>query len=435
MVSVDLIAMVTSEASDGYERRLRAKRVMVTSEASNGRVQWHSYGGRFWSVLPHTAHFVIPVISLLWRKVLECSSSHCSLRHPCVLTLMEEVSGVFFLTLLTSSSLCSHSYGGSFWSVLPHTAHFVIPVISLTSSSLCPHSLRHPWVLTPMTCLLTHLIVIPDFSLESSHPSHPWLLTLTSLVLPLIPYSVFSHTPTLIALTQVISPSSLATHSHHLCYHAHSSPRSLSPHFSECSHPSLVFSHSPSHIECHHTHSHILLTCVTTLSDLTSLVFWESVCSHFHGVVLPPSLLSHCLLSHTLSHPCHPCEHFHGVVLPPSHHSLLWENLAPTHTPMVSYYHQVITHTHTNPCAPTHFISPPSRYKCITNHLPHSPTHHASITSSSPHHLFLSPITTNRFLSLHTTLLTPPFHSQPSQSSPKSSPISIHTHNDNSRTP
>ena len=39
MVSVDLIAMVTSEASEGYERRLRAKRVMVTSEASNGRVQ------------------------------------------------------------------------------------------------------------------------------------------------------------------------------------------------------------------------------------------------------------------------------------------------------------------------------------------------------------------------------------------------------------
>ena len=33
MVSVDLIAMVTSEASYGHERRLRAK---VTSEASYG---------------------------------------------------------------------------------------------------------------------------------------------------------------------------------------------------------------------------------------------------------------------------------------------------------------------------------------------------------------------------------------------------------------
>lgn len=90
MVSVDLIAMVTSEASYGHERRLRAKRVIVVFND----------------------------------------------------TPMEEGSGVFFLTLLTSSSLC-------------------------------PHSLRHPCVLTPITCLLTHLIVIPDFSLESSHPSHP----------------------------------------------------------------------------------------------------------------------------------------------------------------------------------------------------------------------------------------------------------------------
>ena len=117
-------------------------------------------------------HFVIPVSSLPWRKYLECSSSHCSLRHPCVLT------------------------------------HFVIPVSSLPwrkylecSSSHC--SLRHPCVLTHMTCLLTHLIVIPDFSL-------------TLLVLPLIPYSVFPHAPTLIVLTQVISSSSLATHSHDL---------------------------------------------------------------------------------------------------------------------------------------------------------------------------------------------------------------------------
>ena len=145
----------------------------------------------------------------------------------------------------------------------------------LTSSSLCPHSLRHPCVLTPITCLLTHLIVIPDFSLESSHPSHPWLLTLTSLVLPLIPYSVFSHTPTLIALTksshrhpwlltpitcatmlthprlfshtptlialtQVISSSSLTTHSHHLCYHAHSSPPVLTSLLLPLTHTSVL---------------------------------------------------------------------------------------------------------------------------------------------------------------------------------------------------
>ena len=146
-------------------------------------------------------------------------------------------------------------------------------------------------------------------------------------------------------------------------------------------------------------------------------------------------------------------------------------HVIPVNTSMVSYYHQVYpltalrelvlpltlpwcrtttksSHTHTNPCAPTHshlpcphtlcsphFISPHSHHQLIPTHLPHSPTHHASITSSSPHHLFLSPTTTNRFLSLHTIHSTPFYHSQPSQSSPKSSPISIHTHSSPRRTP
>ena len=69
MVSVDLIAMVTSEASDGHERRLRVK---VTSEASYG------YERR-----------------LRAKRVMVVFND----------TPMEEVSGVFFLTLLTSSSL------------------------------------------------------------------------------------------------------------------------------------------------------------------------------------------------------------------------------------------------------------------------------------------------------------------------------------------
>ena len=132
-----MIAMVTS---DGYERSelwSRAKRVMGWS--CSVTLLWRKFLECSSSLL--TSSSLCPH-SLLWRKVLECSSSHCSLRHPCVLT------------------------------------HFVIPVISLLwrkylecSSSHC--SLRHPCVLTPMTCLLTHLIVIPDFSLESSHPSHP----------------------------------------------------------------------------------------------------------------------------------------------------------------------------------------------------------------------------------------------------------------------
>ena len=171
--------------------------------------------------------------------------------------------------------------------------------------------------------------------------------------------------------------------------------------------------------------------------------------SHSHGVVLPPSVLSHCLLSHTLSHPCHPCEHFHGVVLPPSviTHTALRELVLPLTLPWCRTTTKS-SHTHTNPCAPTHshlpcphtlcsphFISPHSHHQLIPTHLPHSPTHHASIASSSSHHLFLSPTTTNRFLSFHTIHSTPPFHSQPSQSSPKSSPISIHTHSSPRRTP
>ena len=254
---------------------------------------------------------------------------------------------------------------------------------------------------------------------------------------------LFSHHSYYHSLTRVFShwvfshpSSSLTTHSHHSS-HTHS----LIPAFSLTSllwvlTPitcllTLTISHRvsphalshPSHL-CHHTEwSHI--TCVlreclfplpwcrtTTKSTLTLSSLSHTLPSMSSLWTLPwcrtTTKSTHSLLWENLcSH-----SHFHGVVLPPSHHS----------------------HPHQSLCSP-HFISPHSHYKCITNHLPHSPTHHASITSSSPHHLFLSPITTNRFLSLHTTLLTPPFHSQPSQSSPKSSPISIHTHNDNSRTP
>ena len=129
--------------------------------------------------------------------------------------------------------------------------------------------------------------------------------------------------------------------------------------------------------------------------------------------------LSHSLLSHT---------HSHGVVLPPSHHT-------PTPIlvlPLTPIYHVL---THSAPLTSFHLL-------LATNA---SPIHHQpSPTLSHPsclHHIIITsyhqppPITTNRFLSLHTIHSTPPFHSQPSQSSPKSSPISIHTHNDNSRTP
>ena len=151
-------------------------------------------------------------------------------------------------------------------------------------------------------------------------------------------------------------------------------------------------------------------------------------------VSVPTSMVSYyhqvfsLTLSHTLSHPCHPCEHSHGVVLPLSHHT-------PTPIlvlPLTPIYHVL---THSAPLTSFHLI-------LATNA---SPMHHQpSPTLSHPsclHRIIITsyhqslPTTTNRFLSLHTTLLTPPFHSQPSQSSPKSSPISIHTHSSPRRTP
>lgn len=114
-------------------------------------------------------------------------------------------------------------------------------------------------------------------------------------------------------------------------------------------------------------------------------------------------------------------------------------HVIPVNTPMVSYYHQVYpltvlrelvlshtlpwcrtttksSHTHTNPCAPTHshlpcphtlcsphFISPPSLYKCITNASPTISHTLPPIMPPSHHHHFLSPITTNHHQSLPLT--------------------------------
>ena len=80
---------------------------MVTSEASDGMVVFRDTPMEEGSgVFFLTAHFVIPVISLLWRKFLECSSSHCSLRYPCDLTPITCATTLSELTIsLTSSSL------------------------------------------------------------------------------------------------------------------------------------------------------------------------------------------------------------------------------------------------------------------------------------------------------------------------------------------
>ena len=156
---------------------------------------------------------------------------------------------MFFLTAhfvipvssLTSSSLCPHSYGGSFWSVLPHC------------------SLRHP-------CVLTHF-VIPVFS----HPS-----------LVFSPISSLSLTSLSSHLTQVIPDYSL---SHHSCYHSS---------HTQCSHTHPHSSHSPSHLIVIPGYSLPSLvlplthTSVLTLSVLTPIVIPDY---SLPSLVLPCSLI------------------------------------------------------------------------------------------------------------------------------------------------
>ena len=171
-------------------------------------------------------------MTLLWRKVLECSSSHCSLRHPCDLTLMEEGSGVFFLT-----------------------AHFVIPVFSHPSLVFSPISSLS------LTSLSSHLTqVIPDYSLShhscyhSSHTrcshTHPHSLHSPSHLIVIPGYSLPSLVPpcSLIPACSHITPTT--THSHECSLSSHLTQ--VIPDYS-LSHHSCYHS---SHTQCSHTHPH-----------------------------------------------------------------------------------------------------------------------------------------------------------------------------------
>ena len=219
-----------------------------------------------------------------------------------------------------------------------------------------------------MTCLLTHLIVIPDFSLESSHPSHPWLFTLTSLVLPLIPYSVFSHTPTLIALTKsshrhpwLLTPITCATMLTH--------PRVLS-------HLTSLSAHT------HHlsSHTHHLTSSVTTRT-LTSF-----------SLVSPHWVISHHLCSERVSVPTSMVSYYHQVY---SHtvfsltHSPI--HVIPVNTPMVSYYHQVYPLTALRelvlPLTSFHLLLATNASPTISHTLPPimPPSHHHHLITSSYH--------------------------------------------------
>ena len=173
-------------------------------------------------------------MTLLWRKVLECSSSHYSLRYPCVLThfvipvishpslVFSPISSLSLTSLsshltqvISSSSLCSHTHHSCYHSshtqcshTHPHSLTQVISSSSLTTHSHhSSHTHSSPPVLTSLLLPLTHTsvltlsvltpIVIPDYSLT-----------------PLVSHSL-THPRVLSHLT------SLSAHTHHLSSHTH----------------------------------------------------------------------------------------------------------------------------------------------------------------------------------------------------------------------
>ena len=116
-----------------------------------------------------------------------------------------------------------------------------------------------------------------------------------------------------------------------MCSHSHSHgvvlPPSLPTH---CSERTCAPTHTPmvSYYHQVYSHSHSL-----THSPIHVIPVNTSMVSYYHQVIT----LTLSSLTHTLSH-----SHFHGVVLPPSLPTHCSERTcAPTHTPMVSYYHQV----------------------------------------------------------------------------------------------
>ena len=138
------------------------------------------------------------------------------------------------------------------------------------------------------------------------------------------------------------------------------------------------------------------------------------LCSERVSVPTPMVSYYHQVYSHTvfsLTHsPIHVIpvntsmvSYYHQVY---SHTHCSERTCAPTHTSMVSYYHQVITHPHQSLCSHSlHFnsFSLQMHHKCITNASPTISHTLPPIMPPSHHHHFLSPITTYHHQSLPLT--------------------------------
>ena len=226
------------------------------------------------------------------------------------------------------SSLATHSH---------HSCYHSLTLSVLTRT----HTRTHP----------SHLIVIPGYSLT------PLVLPSSLMrVISLIPVS----TPITCLLTHSLTHS--LTHMSSLCTLTHTHP-----HKSSHSLPRTL-----THDFCYHTHSPTPMSSLCThtsllrerlLSLMSSLCSLE--CSHSLPRVLIPMT---CLLTHTLSlsHPCHPCVHS-SALTHFFYHTLthridftLSHTVSP-HTHVITLFPPMYSLTPTNPCAPSHLISPHSR--------------------------------------------------------------------------
>ena len=257
-------------------------------------------------------------MTLPWRKVLECSSSHCSPCYPCALT---------------------HRYP----SVLSHTTcattHLTLSVLTRT------HTRTHP----------SHLIVIPGYSLT------PLVLPSSLMrVISLIPVS----TPITCLLTHSLTHS--LTHMSSLCTLTHTHP-----HKSSHSLPRTL-----THDFCYHTHSPTPMSSLCTHTSLLRerlLSLMSSLCSLecSHTLLLPHSHSSHRLHSLTHSVTTHPCHHSVPThVLTHTHQSLCsltphFTSFSPNSTLATLATLTAIPHTLPILHTPFHPIMPPSHHHRI----------------------------------------------------------------------
>ena len=147
-----------------------------------------------------------------------------------------------------------------------------------------------------LPCLLA-LSVLIHITRVTTHPSHLIVIPVYSSDLTL---SVLTRTHTHRS-NQVISSSSLATHSHHLCYHAHSSPPVLTSLLLPLTHTS-VLTLSVLTLTISHRVSPHALTHPRVLSHLTSLsAHTHHLSSHTHH--LTSSVTTRTLTSFSLVSP------------------------------------------------------------------------------------------------------------------------------------